>query len=397
LCGEISPRIYFFSFPFFTREGGNEMVAKRKVRGFTLVELLVVIAIIGVLVALLLPAVQAAREAARRNSCLNNIKQIGLGLHLYADTHKETFPLASTAYYRANGKAGDPIGDHYSWLFQILPGMEGSALYDRVRQNSHLTNQGPKFLKGPFAPINIAAGQQAHTQKIDSFVCPSYSGPDVAVQLANAGIGSYVALSATHYDDEDLPFTRREEPVTLGNGVLIWAKTPGGSGSSFRRASVVSVLDPTLRNRPRGITFAGIRDGTSNTVIFTESKEEEKNSWISGYCAYTTAMAPDSGYTTKWRNGRPKTLLSTIDSGLNVGSKVKRDGPSAPHYQKSWFHGQGSGNEKRRIFGPSSNHPSVVQHGKADGSGRTIPDSVDPTIYMHLVTRDGQEVDLSID
>src|SRR5687768_12586666 len=74
------------------------MERKRRERGFTLVELLVVIAIIGVLVALLLPAVQAAREAARRNSCLNNIKQICLGLMNHEDT-KKAFPLASTAPY----------------------------------------------------------------------------------------------------------------------------------------------------------------------------------------------------------------------------------------------------------------------------------------------------------
>src|SRR6187551_1840484 len=114
------------------------MEVKRSRRGFTLVELLVVIAIIGVLVALLLPAIQAAREAARRNSCLNNIKQICLGLNNH-ETAKGFYPVASTAPfttgttgkigalnepYKATGTAAPANGDGYSWLVQLLPYME---------------------------------------------------------------------------------------------------------------------------------------------------------------------------------------------------------------------------------------------------------------------------------
>src|SRR5690242_5150998 len=91
--------------------------------GFTLVELLVVIAIIGVLVALLLPAVQAAREAARRSSCTNNLKNIALGLINYSDANKH-FPIGVMA-------EGDPI-EHWSWATLTLPYLEQQALYDRL-------------------------------------------------------------------------------------------------------------------------------------------------------------------------------------------------------------------------------------------------------------------------
>ena len=129
---------------------------RRKGRGFTLVELLVVIAIIGILVALLLPAIQAAREAARRNSCINNVKQLALALQNHHDTRK-AFPMASTApiqggvaantvgLYGKNGTANpseaDPSnftagrdGDGYSWICQILPFMEENTLYDKLTQ-----------------------------------------------------------------------------------------------------------------------------------------------------------------------------------------------------------------------------------------------------------------------
>src|SRR5262245_35636381 len=105
------------------------MVARSRSRGFTLIELLVVIAIIGVLIALLLPAVQQAREAARRAKCSNNLKQVGIAVHNYLDTHK-SFPTAGS-YWRCGG-GSDWAGGGFSVFGMILPLMERSDLSDRL-------------------------------------------------------------------------------------------------------------------------------------------------------------------------------------------------------------------------------------------------------------------------
>ena len=106
----------------------------RSRRGFTLVELLVVIAIIGILIALLLPAVQMAREAARRISCGNNLKQYGIAVHLYHDTHKQ-LPPAGT-FKRVTGQTwGQNMRPRIGWQVRVLPFMEQNALYEKLNMN----------------------------------------------------------------------------------------------------------------------------------------------------------------------------------------------------------------------------------------------------------------------
>ena len=112
---------------------------RRRKSGFTLIELLVVIAIIAILIALLLPAVQAAREAARRIQCANNLKQLGLACHNYADKYKEAFPLNSDPAYGVRAKPYDPTEQggtrryervrSFSWIANALPYCEQDPLY----------------------------------------------------------------------------------------------------------------------------------------------------------------------------------------------------------------------------------------------------------------------------
>src|SRR6056297_2202060 len=147
---EISP--LFLRRPPMVRSG-------RKRKGFTLIELLVVIAIIAILVALLLPAVQQAREAARRSSCKNNLKQLGIALHNYHDTHT-VMPAGITACI-SNTTYRDTCWEGWSGLAMLLPYIEESAIYDNLDFNRYW---------------NSTAGnnnRQFTNSLIDTFNCPS--------------------------------------------------------------------------------------------------------------------------------------------------------------------------------------------------------------------------------
>jgi prepilin-type N-terminal cleavage/methylation domain-containing protein/prepilin-type processing-associated H-X9-DG protein len=153
---------------------GTRPVSRRA--GFTLVELLVVIAIIGVLVALLLPAIQYAREAARRMNCGSNMKQVGIGLHLYHDIHK-TFPPETI--WRAGGDMNPrptaPMGGvetpaevrNFTWVALILPQMEQQAIYNAINYGK------PCMASGGFPEQLSVDGTPIRSVKLPVFICPS--------------------------------------------------------------------------------------------------------------------------------------------------------------------------------------------------------------------------------
>ncbi|MEO2046799.1 MAG: DUF1559 domain-containing protein [Pirellulales bacterium] len=431
------------------------MDVRRKGRGFTLVELLVVIAIIGILVALLLPAIQAAREAARRNSCLNNIKNIALAVQNYADRRK-SFPLASTHPFRFDSIVGSPSdmtgatpqdwlpGDGYSWLFQILPEMENQNLYNRTRDSAMnmagsncVAGLGSAKLKiGPFgatqnSPVCVvdagssADKKAAFQQPMEVYVCPSFPGSEETKDTGiyhnqkKAAVGNYVAMPSTHYNPDGsspggqdssqgsqkslFDSMRGSKPkLQGGNGVIVFFQVDTASKS-------------TRKIKPRGTNFAGLRDGSSNTIMFSESREERYAGWISGLSMYVVAADPDGPgkilkVSTGTGAGTPAVLGWDSEEGqtaLNIGSGVKRAGgdnatdPSpgpvqnssgeAHFYDSVYTHGVNSGNKQKRWYGPSSAHPGVVQHGFGDGHGTSINEDIENNVYLHLVTRAGGE------
>ncbi|MBN2290947.1 MAG: DUF1559 domain-containing protein [Pirellulales bacterium] len=145
------------------------MVQGRNKSGFTLVELLVVIAIIGILIALLLPAVQAAREAARRIQCSSNFKQVGLAIHNYADA-QSSFPTGSNyTRYNACGYVGDHFG--FAWGTYILPYLEHGSIFDTI---------------DPLGQFYVQGNREAGMYVIPEYVCPSDPNGGAWVEQASA-------------------------------------------------------------------------------------------------------------------------------------------------------------------------------------------------------------------
>jgi prepilin-type N-terminal cleavage/methylation domain-containing protein len=344
--------------------------------GFTLVELLVVIAIIGVLVALLLPAVQAAREAARRMQCGNNLKQIALSCHNYQSTYK-TLPWNWDPTWPAGGP-GDPRtsvtpqqNQAFSWLVAMLPFIENQPLYDSLDK----LTQG-----GNWAPNNRILRQTV----ISTFICPSNNQPNVRVGqndgyangncMDNCGFGpaagtDYVGNMGHHWGGwRDC------------NQVPEFANPPNtryfirGSDSQLETPWVAGDWDqdqPRLQGmfQYRGsVRMDDALDGTSNTILVYEDMH-----W--------------QGFNVRDNGSRPTGLIRTATGDAAWMSPLAAIGNMRNpinNLTAAWY---GDHQRDPRCHGWSSNHPGGAQAAKVDGSVRFYPNSIAHVVRYAISTR----------
>jgi len=284
--------------------------------GFTLVELLVVIAIIGILIALLLPAVQSAREAGRRLQCANNLKQMSLAMHNYHGAHK-AYPFGHMYRGHFDGNAKDADGGTgFSWACAILPFMEQKNLYDQFDQ------------KYPVSENRITRNLTLAQSPLPAFACPSDTKPtnfrDGAV--INSATSSYKACGTSY------------------NG---WQG--GKVGANPNRLKFNGIFD---RNNGGPRTMKDVRDGTTNTFAIAEVKWEMDRNRRNRGRIFGSTDRPG------WAQGASNALCLNGQWPINW---TWHEGNPQPH----------------RTAG--SNHPGGCQFAMADGSARFISELIQHT------------------
>ena len=314
------------------RRRGIALVARG---AFTLVELLVVIAIIGILIALLLPAVQAAREAARRSQCTNNLKQWTLGVHNHLDSNKEYFPIGANPDIRRveNGREYHRI----SWPVELWPYVEQSTLFDRY-----------DFTKGFYQAPNMDLCRE----HVAAYSCPSDTAG--AEQDHNDTYWRVMGNYVTNMGNTHLHQNAADQAIFSGS--------PFGVGHVYRMAE--------------------IRDGTSNTACFSEiiiaspgGVDDNRGDLLNneGSPAFMSILTPNSSSPDQCRK-----------------CKVSAQDPANKDYQIIPCSVVADNNQYQ--IAARSRHPGGVNVSMCDGSVRFVSETVSQQVWEGLLSGRGGEV-----
>jgi prepilin-type N-terminal cleavage/methylation domain-containing protein len=331
--------------------------------GFTLVELLVVIAIIGVLIALLLPAVQAAREAARRSSCSNNLKQIGLSLHNYHDTHG-TFP-ATTGFTRGWGL-----------IPMMLPYLEQAPLHAKIDFTRQVWCNNTDILTAEIPLLRCPS--DPHPSRLNGrgfpATCPGNTAPDIAAvthYLGSFGDGCIVGENIGFTNAGNASFTNYSCGGCSSGACNATATTSlcnqpsvGFGGGQFHRGIFNYLSSAAGVNGRGGVRMAEVTDGTSHTIMF----------------GHTSGIA--MGFDNVWCTSTGSVNGTSLPINYNIQASMQ---------QGSFFCPGCSVGQPWRGRGFQSHHPGGSVFTMADGSIHYISQTIQMGVYNSLGSRAGAE------
>jgi prepilin-type N-terminal cleavage/methylation domain-containing protein/prepilin-type processing-associated H-X9-DG protein len=349
-------------------------------RGFTLIELLVVIAIIAVLIALLLPAVQAAREAARRSQCVNNLKQIGLGLHNYHSTNNK-FPMGATQS-PINGP-GDINTSWSGWSAQalMLPYLEQSPLYSAANFQWGIDPYNDKC----FFPNSTVA-----TTVVNIFLCPSDTNS------SRSNINNYYASIGTTTNGQTNCGGGITPPTTVctssgSTGMFTYFLCYGLSdaidGSSNTVAYSESCVGVFNVYNNKGNGYLGVND-PGNDVVFDASASF--NQVLIGLQACASAIQPPNpSATVNYNHGQMWAFGAT---GYTLFNTVQVPTDSQFKFADCRFGCATCGMDSSFSSAANSNHSGGCNVLMADGSVRFVKSTINRLTWMQLGTRAGGEV-----
>jgi prepilin-type N-terminal cleavage/methylation domain-containing protein len=364
------------------------IASPRSSRAFTLVELLVVIAIIGVLVALLLPAVQAAREAARRSTCTNQLRQIGLGMQNHVSSHgffptggSQPNPVLANYVSGGTNNPGTPNGANkqgLGWGYQILPYLEQSAVKGIVNQEQLKSiviplyfcpsRRGPTQTGGANGPVltDYASAQPITLMVPQGGPNIGKPNPDINKLQPFNGPASYTPARTAFWGGDFGPIAGG-----VFDGVIV--KTP------WSITTQASATSPAIGTVPSGCPSAtkpaNIPDGMSNTLVVSEKLVRADL-----YDGSIGSVSDDRGWTDGWD---PDTVRFT-------GLQPLSDGDTGICQHENWSkYCAGPSGVDVLFFG--SAHPSGINAVYADASVHAISFSIDNLVFNALGTRNGEE------
>ena len=371
----------------------------RRPRGFTLIELLVVIAIIALLIALLLPAVQSAREAARRAQCVNNLKQIALGIANYLDVNNAT-PLHEYRYAYEQGDTSQGYSGCHSWYCGILPYIEQSTLANNLNFSYTEEWAYSGAITGP-SPTDLTV----YRASVNIFLCPSDG-------VRNTGSGDSTDASIAYGNFNYVGNTGHPRNVLLPNDSPYGSTPPQLSGIMsmsrmyLQQGACASAASASTTNLT--VSLASITDGTSNTAAVSESLVNDGSGNSPDprrNLGYTNAGLVESpnvpallvvqdgvANATNWQpwsiyKGLTWAYTDAWEKHVYAHLLPPNAAPIVTYYTNTFRCSEGDG-----AMNPTSNHPGGVNVAFMDGSVHFVKNSVGLNPWWSLGTRAGGEI-----